>query len=507
MSDTFDVIVVGAGGSGLAAALAVTELSGRVLILEKQPQPGGTTALAIGSFTAADTQLQRNAGIQDDPLAHAEDAGLFAPSEIEARNHTRLRRFFLGETANTLEWLTACGLSFVGPHPEPPNRVARMHNVVPGGQAYIAALQRAVQRAGATLHCNAAVNSLIRDGDRIVGVRALLAGQETEFRARRGVILAAGDYSSSPQQIAAHKGHEYQGIEGINPHAEGDGHRLAGDAGAELLNMDVTYGPELRFVPSSRQGVRSWLPNRGPAARLLAAIAPWVPRWITQTVVKRLVVTWQHPESELFDDGAILVNQEGKRFVNEVSSPAREIAVAQQKDKQAYILLDGQLVTRYSSWPNFVSTAPDIAYAYVSDYQRLRRDITTTGYTVEDVALRSGLDPKQLQHTVEEYNDYVAGKQIDPYDRCTDGHQLMSDPWVLLGPLKAYFTTTEGGAAVNEQLQVLDHNGEVIPGLYAVGQNGLGGMILWGHGLHVAWALTSGRLAGAAVMQQDPLGE
>ncbi len=55
---------------------------------------------------------------------------------------------------------------------------------------------------------------------------------------------------------------------------------------------------------------------------------------------------------------------------------------------------------------------------------------------------------------------------------------------------------------VNELMQVLDKDGQAIPGLYAVGQNGLGGMILWGHGLHIAWAMTSGRLAGTALMQE-----
>ena len=77
---------------------------------------------------------------------------------------------------------------------------------------------------------------------------------------------------------------------------------------------------------------------------------------------------------------------------------------------------------------------------------------------------------------------------------------LEQGPWVLLGPVKAYFTTTEGGARVNPHLQVLDSDGVVIPGLYAVGQNGLGGMVLWGHGLHIAWAMTSGRLAGRHAM-------
>jgi predicted oxidoreductase len=69
--------------------------------------------------------------------------------------------------------------------------------------------------------------------------------------------------------------------------------------------------------------------------------------------------------------------------------------------------------------------------------------------------------------------------------------------------VKAFFTTTEGGAAINHTFGVLNAAGQPIEGLYAVGQNGLGGMILWGHGLHIAWAMTSGRLAGKAIMEQS----
>ena len=75
------------------------------------------------------------------------------------------------------------------------------------------------------------------------------------------------------------------------------------------------------------------------------------------------------------------------------------------------------------------------------------------------------------------------------------------DAVVAAQPDGIMFPKAEGGAAVNQRLQVLDSNGRPIPGLYAVGQNGLGGMILWGHGLHIAWAMTSGRLAGRYVME------
>ena len=133
-SQEFDVIVVGGGGSGLAAAVASAEKGATVLLLEKTPNLGGTTGIAIGSFTANGTVYQRRAGIDDNPDDHEADAALFGPTEIQAENHQELRRFFLGQAAETFDWLMGLGLQFYGPSPEPPNRVPRMHNVVPNAQ-------------------------------------------------------------------------------------------------------------------------------------------------------------------------------------------------------------------------------------------------------------------------------------------------------------------------------------------------------------------------------------
>jgi fumarate reductase flavoprotein subunit len=385
------------------------------------------------------------------------------------------------------------GVSFVGPSPEPPNRAARMHNVVPGAKAYIASLQFELQRAGGTLICDAHVESLERNGDRVAGVRVAIKSRRFTFHARRGVVLAAGDYANNPALIAEFKGEQFAGIEGINPFACGDGHILARHVGARLMNMEITYGPELRFVPASKRPFQHAFPSSGLAAKLIGLLAQRMPAWLMHRLIKRLLVTWQHPENALFDDGAILVNQRGERFVEEISWPQRELAVAAQPEKLAYILLDGRLVDRYSAWPHFISTAPDIAYAYVKDYQQLRPDVTHTGSDLRQAATAAGIDSQRLAETVAQVN---AG-------RGESESRLQRAPWVLLGPLKAWFTTTEGGVAINERLQVLDERGNVIPGLYAVGQNGLGGMILWGHGLHIAWAMTSGRLVGRTVMQQD----
>ena len=492
---TYDVVVVGGGGSGLAAAASAAEHGATVLLLEKQSELGGSTGLAVGSFTTSETTYQQKAGLEDSTGHHIEDASKFAPLEIEARNHEDIRSFFIRHSSETLAWLTDMGIVFQGPTPEPPNRVARMHNVVPGARAYIYSLQKCVRQHGGTIICGARVNRLIRKGDRVSGVTADVSGVLTEFYAIRGVVLAAGDYSSAPDLISKYKGPEFSKINGIYTFANGDGHRLSEEVGAQLINMDVTYGPELRFVPPRKKTLLKRLPAGGILMSLMGKLVPFAPKPVMDAIIKRELVVWQHPEDSLFGDGAILVNSEGRRFCNEKAPSAREIAISDQPSKIGYVLLDQRLVERYSKWPHFISTAPEIAYAYVDDYLRLRRDASVAG-NLTSVGEKRGIPVENLEATVGEFNRYVGGKTKDPWGRTGDNFSLAGERWVLLGPAKAYFTTTEGSPTINTDMQVLDRNDEPIPGLFAVGQNGLGGQILWGHGLHIAWAITSGRLVG-----------
>ena len=493
-ADMWDVIIVGSGGSGLAAGVSCVDRGLKVLLLEKQPQPGGTTGIAVGSFTASGTQYQRQNDIDDNSRDHNEDAGKFAQPEVEAAGNYELREFMLSHAADTLDWLEKMGLRFHGPSPEPPNRVPRMHNVVPNAKAYISALQMRFIRHGGHLITNATVEGMLRTNGRVTGVTVDVNGIKRVETSTRGVVLAAGDYANNAQMIAEHKGDAFAAVEGINPNATGDGHRLASSVGGKLKNMSITYGPELRFVPPPGNQFSQLLPSSGLVSRLMGTLLPMVPKFLINTLIKRLLVTWQHPEDSLLDDGAILINKHGRRFCNELACPEREIAVANQPDKVAYILLDETLIERYSEWPHFISTAPEIAYAYIDDYLRLRPDVAIETDSLERLATRRNLSPEDLAATVagtKEVNNIPALK------RSLHGHR-----WVLLGPLKSYFTTTEGGASIDTSFRVLDENGTVIDGLYAIGQNGLGGQILWGHGLHIAWAITSGRLVGQVLAEE-----
>ncbi len=268
IDDEYDVVVVGGGGAGLATAVSAAEHGARVVLLEKMPRLGGSTGRAIGSFTSSGTYLQRRAGIVDDPDAHDVDEGLFGPRDYERRNNVDLRRFFFAESAATLDWLHGMGLAFHGPSPEPPNRVPRMHNVVPNAKAYVATLQLRFLRLGGTIACDAPVVDLEMDRGQVTGVRALIDGRTRTITASRGVVLAAGDYTSSSEMIARYRGERFAVVDGINPDALGEGHRLAEAAGAALLNMDITYGPELRFLPPRGASLEQLLPSRGPLLRV-----------------------------------------------------------------------------------------------------------------------------------------------------------------------------------------------------------------------------------------------
>ena len=283
------------------------------------------------------------------------------------------------------------------------------------------------------------------------------------------------------------------------PHSSGDGHRLAREAGAALANMDVIYGPEVRFIPPPGDPFQQLLPASGEEAagrefegmRLEAV----------QAKAKDLLFTWQHPEDSLYANGTILVNRDGERFVDETGSPAA--AIPHQPGKIAYVLFDQRVADRFSTWPNFISTAPEIGYAYVGDYRLRRPDLYHEATTVIELASKLDMNADTLSETIAAYNRSADGTVEDRFARSPSGCELKRPPYYALGPAKGWIVTTEGGVAVDERMRALDLKGNTVPGLYAAGSNGMGGLILWSHGLHVAWALTSGRHAGRHAAQED----
>jgi succinate dehydrogenase/fumarate reductase flavoprotein subunit len=195
------------------------------------------------------------------------------------------------------------------------------------------------------------------------------------------------------------------------------------------------------------------------------------------------VTTALAPSPSLFAQGAILVNKNGDRFTDETKEPA--YTLPEQPDKVGYILLDGQVAQRFEAWPDFISTAPGVAYAYVKDYRRNRPDIFATAPTLDALGDRLGMPPGALEITVARHNAEAGGRP-----------RIGEGPYVTLGPVRAVFVHAEGGLAVDQQHRVLGPGERPIAGLYAAGSTGQGGLLLKGHGHHLAWAFASGRRAG-----------
>jgi succinate dehydrogenase/fumarate reductase flavoprotein subunit len=165
----------------------------------------------------------------------------------------------------------------------------------------------------------------------------------------------------------------------------------------------------------------------------------------------------------------------------------------EQPDKLAFILFDDTVARRFTAWPNYISTAPGIAYAYLDDYRRARRDIFHRGATIAALARALGAAPDRLADAVTHHNATLAADDART--------PIVQPPFVALGPVKSYVVFTDGGLRVTERLQVVDASGAVIDGLYAAGSTGQGGLLLEGHGHHLGWAFISGRIAGRHAAQ------
>jgi succinate dehydrogenase/fumarate reductase flavoprotein subunit len=474
----FDIVVLGGGGSGFAAAIEAAQNGRSVVLLEKNVEIGGTTARSVGSITASGTRLQRNAGVSDSVQAHFEDMGKFA-GELEKKDNLTLRRLYVEKAAETVDWLEDLGVVFIGPNPEPPHRVPRMHNVLPHSRSFLFHLEAKARSLGVQIVTGVRAEKLIKSANRISGVIATGRSEEkTKWNARLGVVLACGDFSSGTEMKSQFLSESLARVEGINPDSTGDGHRLGVAAGGEVVNGEVVWGPEIRFVAPPKKKFVDLIPPYKLVARIMRRSLGILPQRILRPFLMMFVTTNLAPSHSLFKEGAILVNKEGDRFVDESNRP--QDAIPNQPDRIAYIVFDASVAKKYSNWPFYISTAPGVAYAYLADYEKNRQDVFCKASSLAELEQKIGFRADSLAK---------AGQKLAP----------ASGPFYALGPVKSWIVFSDGGLRVNEQLQVLDGAGSAIPGLFAAGSTGQGGLILEGHGHHLGWAFTSGRIAGKNV--------
>lgn len=457
----------------MAAAIAAAEAGSSVMVLQKIDELGGSTTMAVGSFSAPGTALQQEAGIEDSVEAHLEDMKKFVEKYSEGstrdynldlqdsmrdRDDHELKEVVVREGAETLEWLRGHGCEYAGPFPEPPHRVPRMHVIQPDTGAYATVLGDALDELGVDVSYNTAARELVSDGDGVRGVRATRTdGSESmAVKARRGVVLATGSYINNVDIRREYTTNAT--AEAINEHNTGDGHLMARDAGADLVNMDL-------------QGLTMRLGD---------------PLYTAPDI------------GSLVDAGAILVDESGERFLNEVIGYDQIFsAVTRLPGGVCYIVMDRDVADQFTEWPDYISTFPGTAYGYLDDYRETEQ--LSEADSPDRLADEAGLG--NLPATIAEYNEAAVGNTVDRYGRSTHLRPLSRRPYYSLGPVKPYSVVTDGGVAVDTAFRVLD-DGQPIPGLFAAGSVA-GGALLIGHGHHHLYVFTSGRIAGTTAAEAD----
>lgn len=485
-----DIVVVGGGGSGLAAALEAAELGNSVLLLEKNSTTGGSTGWSVGSITATNTPDQKRIGIADDAEDHFEALGDLA-GKLANRDNLVLRRMLTENVTETVAWLRTKGIEFFGPMPEHPHRQPRMHNVLPTSRSYVFHLTKAARSAGVDIRTDTRARRILLENDVATGIEAETPHGVRRFLARKAVILAGGDYSGSAHFKALYGGEALARVPAVNQTNTGDCQQMVLDIGGEVLNGDLILGPVLRFAAPARKKLFQRIPPWKMLTGIMRLALHRLPAPLVRPFVMQFMTTVTAPELGLVRDGALLVGNDGGAI--DVGDRSYGAAVANQPDNTAFIVFDEAMAQRYSQWPHFLTTAPGIAYAYFPDYRRSRPDLVAKADTIAELGRRRGFTDGKLEQAAARQRNLAPPGDAPP--------PMLRPPFYALGPIHSFVVLTDGGVKVSDRLQVLIHGDRPVQRLFAAGSTGQGGVLLEGHGHHLGWAFTSGRIAARNAAQ------
>ncbi|PIE04165.1 MAG: flavocytochrome c [Spirochaetales bacterium] len=432
-----DVVVVGAGGAGLAAALSAHENGASVLVLEKMPVVGGNTNYATGGLNAAETPYQKKKGIDDSVELFIQDT-MKGGKNI---NNPELVKVLASNSAGSVEWLTSLGGDFTDVGRMGGASVNRCHRPTGGaaaGNHLVQVLHAAVKEKGITVKTDCRVVKIMEEGGVIKGVMATSpAGNVTVMS--KAVVIATGGFGANNDMVA-----------GFNPKLKGFG----------TTNHPGATGDALEFVK--------------PLNVALVDIDK-IQTHPTVVPVKNKMIT-----EAVRGNGAILVNRNAERFISELET--RDVVSAaelKQEGGTSFLFFDQGVRESLKAIEKYVKAG-----------------LLTEGATIEEVAEKMKLDPAKLKATVDKYNGYVAAKSDPDFSRANMPRALNNPPFYMVevGPAVHH---TMGGLKIDTEARVYNTSDEVIPGLFAAGEvsGGVhGGNRLGGNAL--SDITTFGRISG-----------
>ena len=484
-----DVVVVGAGGAGMTAAITAAAEGKSVVILESQSMVGGNSVRATGGMNAGKTVYQdenefgESAGVEKTLKTAAEKyadnetitalaktvseqwaayqanpTGYFDSVELmeldtmiggKGINDPELVETLCANSADAIDWLDEHGITLHNVSSFGGASVKRIHRPVNAegktvsvGSYMIPLLQENCEKAGVKMMLDTTATEILTDANgAAVGVKATGASGETVTVNAKAVVLASGGFGANLDMVVKYKP-ELKGFMTTNaPGIQGQGIEMAQAIGAATVDMD-----QIQIHPTVEANT--------------AAL-------ITEG---------------LRGDGAILINEEGKRFIDEVGTrdvvSAAEIA---QTGSYSWLVVDQAMVD-----------ASSVIQGYI------KKGYTVTGATYEELGKAMGVDAAAFAETMEKWNGYVEAKNDPDFGRTSFANPLNTAPYYAV-KVTAGVHHTMGGLKINANTEVLNEKGEVIPGLFAAGEvtGGVHGANRLG-GNAVADFTVFGRIAGAA---------
>jgi len=459
-----DVVIVGAGGTGIVAAIEAGAAGSSVLVLEKAAVVGGTTSLSGAVIQASNTEFQRAAGVEGDtPEKHYE----YWITASEGQSDPELVRLLADNAPGNIQWLVDHGVEYAGVYPvdtipyiDPNLMVSRIHIPGPpgsqpaagaGDKYHVQILYKVAQEKGAEFLLETPTLALVRDPEKgVIGVKAESGGEEMYVKAKKAVILATSSFDHNEEMARAFSLQQLwaiqSGIVAPAPTNTGDGIKMAMEIGADLAGMGGTIG-----VPS---------PGIGGAA------AP-----------------------------GIWVNKYGQRFVNEAAHYAYACRA----------VFEEELHIGWAVFDEKVKQAGGTALGWSEDFsEEISSGKVKTGDTLSALAQSLGVNGAELEATVEKWNGDVAGGEDTLFGKAVGLQALDQGPYYA-AQMSEWNLGSHGGVRINTSAQVLDVHGEVIPRLYAGGMaaGGIIGPYYPGSGTAVCTTVCFGRIAGQKAAAEE----
>lgn len=438
-----DIVIVGAGGAGMAAAITAKQAGMNVLIVEKMPYVGGNTTKATGGMNAAETKYQEALGIEDTVEQFIADT-MKGGYQI---NDINLVTTMAENSAEAIDWLDSIGaplpkVSFSGGATN-----ARIHAPEDGsgvGEYLVAAFSRVLSEMNIEVMLDTKATEIIMNNGVAVGIKA--EGEKENYIINaKAVVLATGGFGANEEMYTTYRPDLKGSVTTNAPGATGDGIVMAEAVGAGLVDIE-----QIQLHPTVEQST-SML--------------------ITESVR---------------GDGAILVNQSGKRFINEMLT--RDVVSAGELEQEgcyAYVIFDQHLRENLKATEKYI-----------------KNNIVVQADTIEDLAKALGIDPDTLKETLDTWNAAVAAQNDEEFGRTTGMEaDLTTAPYYAIKVAPGIHHTM-GGVHISTSTEVLTSDDVVIPGLYAAGEvvGGVhGGNRLGGNA--VADIVVYGRIAGQSATE------